>query len=90
MTSDKLAYWDIQFCFVHNPHNVTWRLSSAHRGVRGEREADLKNAKITPDLQHYEEKRVDTADNLEEGGGDKWRALETCPYFEGAISIAHL
>ena len=24
------------------------------------------------------------------GGGDKWRALETCPYFEGAISIAHL
>ena len=37
-------------------------------GVRGEREAYLKNAKITPDLQHYEEKRVDTADNLEEGG----------------------
>ena len=36
------------------------------RGGRGEREADLKNAKITPDLQHYEEKRVDTADNLEE------------------------
>ena len=36
------------------------------RGVRGGREADLKNAKITPDLQHYEEKRVDTADNLEE------------------------
>ena len=35
-------------------------------GVRGEREAYLKNAKITPDLQHYEEKRVDTADNLEE------------------------
>ena len=26
----------------------------------------------------------------EGGGGDKWRALETCPYFEGAISIAHL
>ena len=24
------------------------------------------------------------------GGGDKWRALETCPYFEGAISIVHL
>lgn len=36
------------------------------RGVRGEREAYLKKAKITPDLQHYEEKRVDTADNLEE------------------------
>ena len=35
-------------------------------GGRGEREAYLKNAKITPDLQHYEEKRVDTADNLEE------------------------
>ena len=34
--------------------------------MRGEREALLKNAKITHDLQHYQENRVDAGDNLEE------------------------
>ena len=73
MTSDKLAYCDIQFCFVHNPQNnsyfVVFQVSmggGGARSARGEREAHLKNAKITPDLQHYEEKRVETGDNLEE------------------------
>ena len=50
--------------FEKKAKNIIFR--SVGRGVRGEREADLKNAKITPELQHYEEKRVDTADNLEE------------------------
>ena len=74
MTSDKLAYWDIQFCFLHNPQNNSYfdvfQVSmgggggGGHETVRGEREAHLKNAKITSDLQHYQENRVGTGDNL--------------------------